>query len=533
MNIDQKIEKKIRFAIICNGSHLQRWQNAVLDELLQLNYVETVALLVPAAQTNVVQTYANPFLYRLRNKFFKHKQQSICEIPDSLKKIKKLIIHPERKGKFSDYFTKEDIKLVEELDLDFILRFGLNIIRGEILTVPRYGIWSFHHGDPAEYRGGPPCFWEVYHNRSSNGAILQRINDRLDAGIILKSGTFSVTNHSWRETLNNTYNQSAKWVKQVCIDIKNNCADYLKSSSATSKAPVYTFPKNGIMINYFFKKLIRKGAFHYNRLFRVEKWQLRIEENCGTTILFHKQKENYYADGFIFHYNNKEYILAEEFSYKSGKGNIVLFINRIKIKSLFNDKVHRSYPYIFQEKKKIYCLPESAESGKIILYEFDENKEELTEAAVLVNDVNAYDPTLLHKNDKWWLFFTTKQNGSGTSLFIYHSNSLFEEFLPHNNNPVKQNIKSARPAGTIYKENGKWVRPSQNCAKTYGGKITLNEILILNEYEFKEQKCGEILPRLNFYGLHHLNKSSDITLMDEKKYVFSFYNFIRVLKLKK
>ena len=37
----------------------------------------------------------------------------------------------------------------------FMLRVGFNIIRGEILNVPKYGVWSFHHDDEVKYRGGP------------------------------------------------------------------------------------------------------------------------------------------------------------------------------------------------------------------------------------------------------------------------------------------------------------------------------------------------------------------------------------------
>ena len=54
-------------------------------------------------------------------------------------------------------------------DLDVILRFGFNILRGEVLTSARYGIWSFHHGDNEFYRGGPPLFWEVVEDNPCSG----------------------------------------------------------------------------------------------------------------------------------------------------------------------------------------------------------------------------------------------------------------------------------------------------------------------------------------------------------------------------
>jgi methionyl-tRNA formyltransferase len=51
-------------------------------------------------------------------------------------------------------------------ELGVLLRFGFNILSGEILTVARYGVWSYHHGDNDYYRGGPPHFWELVERRS-------------------------------------------------------------------------------------------------------------------------------------------------------------------------------------------------------------------------------------------------------------------------------------------------------------------------------------------------------------------------------
>jgi len=37
-------------------------------------------------------------------------------------------------------FSPTDLEVIREYNLDVVLRFGFNIIRGEILKVPRYGI---------------------------------------------------------------------------------------------------------------------------------------------------------------------------------------------------------------------------------------------------------------------------------------------------------------------------------------------------------------------------------------------------------
>src|SRR5664279_2933458 len=70
-----------------------------------------------------------------------------------------VVVSPLRKG-FTDRIRDEDLAVLQQQNLDVVFRFGFRIIRGGILNVARYGVWSFHHGDNREYRGGPPLFWE-------------------------------------------------------------------------------------------------------------------------------------------------------------------------------------------------------------------------------------------------------------------------------------------------------------------------------------------------------------------------------------
>ena len=49
--------------------------------------------------------------------------------------------------RFVHRFPADAIDYLRERQLDVLVRFGFNILRGEILTVAKYGIWSYHHGD--------------------------------------------------------------------------------------------------------------------------------------------------------------------------------------------------------------------------------------------------------------------------------------------------------------------------------------------------------------------------------------------------
>jgi hypothetical protein len=81
--------------------------------------------------------------------------------PRDCRAVSVLACDGSRRGGFSEYFSASDTEISRGQELDFILRFAFGIVRGEILLVPRYGVWSFHHDDEMRYRGGSPAFWWV------------------------------------------------------------------------------------------------------------------------------------------------------------------------------------------------------------------------------------------------------------------------------------------------------------------------------------------------------------------------------------
>ena len=89
-----------------------------------------------------------------------------------------------------DYFSEANCKEIKNLKLDVLLRHEFRIIKGKILNIPKYGIWSFHHGDNDINRGGPPGFWEIMFNQSVTGVTLQILNDKLDGGNVIEKGFY-------------------------------------------------------------------------------------------------------------------------------------------------------------------------------------------------------------------------------------------------------------------------------------------------------------------------------------------------------
>lgn len=83
---------------------------------------------------------------------------------------------------------------------DVVVHFKAGILQGDILTRPKYGVLSFHHGDIRRYRGTPAGFWEFIHNAPRGGVTLQRLTSKLDAGYIVTFKSVDLSDaHTWAE----------------------------------------------------------------------------------------------------------------------------------------------------------------------------------------------------------------------------------------------------------------------------------------------------------------------------------------------
>ncbi len=546
--------QQFRFGILCNSLQLEQWQSNAIRllietghslELIVLNATESPAL--PLSEKILHYPYKR-LLFRLWNRFiFRPKSKKPDDISHVAANAKVLACKVSVRG-FSSYFSSEDVASMQSFQLDFMLRFGFNIIRGEVLSVARFGIWSFHHDDEEVVRGGPPGFWEVYHQMHTNGVILQRLNDMLDKGIVLKKVRFRTIKHAYRAHLDQLYFESARLPLQVCNQLMHK-PDFAGTES-NSKAPIYHPPTNSQMLSFWFRMAWRRIRFHLNDLFRQEDWNIGLIESSLENFIRHPDEaekqvkwfgkpsaSTYLADPFLATVAGEQFVFFELFDYKKGKA-VLLFArekeNFDRYHPLLAEDFHLSFPFVFTLEEDIYVIPECFEAGKINIYRFDPTTEKLLFHQCILDDVNAVDPVLHHHNGLWYLFFTTKDMPS-VHLYIYWAEQAFGPYRPHHNNPVKTDVSNARMAGSIFLLDGKLIRPAQDNGAHYGTAVVLNEITTLTPERFEEtmiQRIDPIHTRAFNQGLHTLNGNHRFTAIDGKRFVFTFAGFWRQLRQK-
>jgi hypothetical protein len=219
-------------------------------------------------------------------------------------------------------------------------------------------------------------------------------------------------------------------------------------------------------------------------------------------------------------------ILAEHYRFDTTRGCIAALTggDRESVTDVIELPVHMAYPYLVEEDGDIYCVPSIPATGKVILYRAVDFPRRWERAAVLLDTFAGTDPTIIRHDGRWWLWCSGGEVGSNTKLHAWHSPDLFGPWTEHPLNPLKTDIRSARPAGTPFTHEGRLYRPAQDSARTYGGRIVLNEVTTLTPTRFEEVSVAHIDPYQDSPypdGLHTLCAVGDVTIIDSKREILT------------
>ncbi|MEQ8625611.1 MAG: hypothetical protein RJQ00_00885 [Vicingaceae bacterium] len=525
-----KPKTKLRFAVLLDSKWLKKWQADAIEDLIKSELAECVQLIQNKNETSYT-TIKLSLGYKIIDRITRNSGPlEVVNIEDLLTSIPLVKVKPIQKGN-ANYFADEDLDSIKQLNLDFLLRFGFGILKGEILSIPTFGVWSFHHGDPTQFRGGPAGFWEIYNKSHTTAAILQRINHQLDQGEVLRRGDFQTINHSYKANLHHVLEEAKYWPTLVAKQICFNDYETFKKESKT-KGKLYKIPST-LQTIYFAKKLIsNKIKFHWNALFKAEKWNIGIvdqpidslvtQELAKVKWIKEAPKNRYYADPFPL---SDKVILAECYNYRSQKGEIIQLDNEGYQQGTFlSKKTHLSYPYTIKTDSAKYLLPENYKNKSLCLYKIEGNK--------IVKEIHLLkggwiDPSITFFENRWWLFCTSKKSPN-EALYLFYAEHIEGPYHPHLLNPVLEDIKSARPAGTMFYKDNKLYRFGQNCSETYGGSIQMKKIIKLSPHDYQEEFVKKFTAkefRTYDKGVHTLSAFGDKILVDAKRFHFNYQNF--------
>ncbi|MGA8276988.1 MAG: hypothetical protein WB784_02160 [Rhodanobacteraceae bacterium] len=440
--------------------------------------------------------------------------------------------------KWSERYSADDLRRVREFDPDVLVRMGSRVLKGDILEVARYGVWSYHHADNLINRGGPAGFWESMLGRPETGCIVQILTDDLDNGTVLYR-SFSCTNDmSVLDNRRNYFWKSSSFLPRCLRDLYElGSAEFFRRVAERNAHPMiysrqfYRQPTNAEYARLVGSKIVEKGRMLWRHARYRPQWILLydVKPEMSSSLWRYKRlmppHDRFWADPHAVEWCGRYYLFIEEYMFATGKGHIAVMImddagNWSDPTIVLERPYHLSYPFIFRHDGQFYMIPESAENSTIELYrcvdfpyswEFQEN---------LMSDVKAYDTTLAFHEGKCWLFANMIENPGASScdeLFLFHSDRPFgSPWTPHPMNPIVSDCKSARPAGNLFSERGQLYRPAQDCSGRYGRGFVFTCVEVLNEQYYREVVVSHAGPdwAKDVIATHTFNRAGALNVID-------------------
>ncbi len=525
--------------LLLDGPELSRLSAAVIEDIQASNFARiefavyrkatedrprrSSGVLNTALRTLMNSNLRRHALYNLYLRFDRKRKRpndplELVDCRPLLSNIESVEVEPIGK-KFVHRFPPETIERVRAKNLDVLIRFGFNILKGDILTAARYGVWSYHHGDNDFYRGGPAHFWELREGSPLSGVILQVLTEELDAGLVLckslfpTEATLSVSANRfgpyWGASdlvirkLNELHRSGWEHVRQKA----------LPAAPYQGKRKIYRTPTNSDMARWLGPVLLKKAIRRPFQQKRIQHWRIGVRirrtplfedltSNPDGVRWIESPKGHFWADPFIVEQDGKAWVFFEDYSYRTKKG--VIACAEISadgdlmspVSCIANGDHHYSYPYVFREGEELFMIPEAWSSGSVDLYRCAEFPNRWERCATLLRG-RFVDTSVWNDGRLWWMMTTSADpDARATILFLFYAERLTGPWQFHPANPISTDVRNNRGAGRVFFDGKRWIRPSQSSSPVYGYSFTLNEIRLLSTTEYAETALREVRPEV-------------------------------------
>ena len=375
--------------------------------------------------------------------------------------------------------------------LDAIVKFGMGLLRipsEEQLPIP---ILSYHHGDPARFRGRPAGYYEMLSGERVVGQVVQRLSNKLDAGDILAFAQTKVAAHSYRSTLVEVYRHSPLILKTA---IDNALAG--RSWRPPQWGRNYRLPSNASILAFLIKQWRHAAGHLFYGLFKEKGWRVATVEadkdaaldvvaaalsNADWQVVPLPERYRFLADPF-FHPEGG--LLVEGFNSRTHRGDI-LHLEQGSARAISGPGGHYSYPATCFDGSRWHVVPEISEWSTAKSFPLDQTLETPTELRI-ARRPRLLDPTPFAHDGAVYIFANLAEEGPSV-LRLWMAEKFGDEFMEHPASPIRISPHGSRMAGSIAMIGGELVRIGQDLQRSYGDGLCFFRINWLDRHRYEEQ----------------------------------------------
>jgi hypothetical protein len=399
-----------------------------------------------------------------------------------------------------------------ELDLDVAFALG-EVDEAPFDGVTRLGVWRFQVDGAAEVAAGEPLSSSALTVRLARGAVPRVAYQswartdplsfaRNRAALLQKTAEFPL------RALREAQRSGREWLEQRPLAKKQG------------QTPVSVLPVVG--------RILKRGV---EKAVAVEQWSLAFsfsERDLNPALEGFTRivppAERDWSEPFALEKNGRYYVFFKEMLRGAAKAHIAMLELEpggrwsAPVRVLERD-YHLSHPFVLEHDGQLYLVPESAKNRTVEAYRCVDFPRRWRLERVLLDGVRLVDATFLRAPDRLWMFANGAAGGSAIfndELHLFHAASLLDEWQPHPRNPVRSDVRGARPAGSLYWRDGALYRPAKICVPRYGAGVTLNRVLRLSPQAYAERAVESIVPPAGgaLLGLHTVNRAGSLTVAD-------------------
>lgn len=409
----------------------------------------------------------------------------------------RLVVMP-RAVENGESLDPDDVAAIRAAQLDVLLQLGFGSLQGEVLGAARHGVWTFAH-DEAARRGVPPFSWELARaDFATEPALLARDPD----GTRVLYRSRSSTQNSLQRNRDAALWKASDFAQRALTDVAAGRRPQSEQDAATLPALPERAPGITDVLRLLGSTASRIARNRLQRRSDQGRWFVALRPRSDRSVLEDSfanftpvvaPPDRFYADPMLFSDNGVDHLFFEDAAIASGIGSISwCAIGADGVPSparvVLERPYHLSYPFVFRFRDRIYMIPETSENRTIELYRAAPFPLHWQLEKVLFHDVVAADSTLLEHGGRLWLFVAMSSGGGPVQdeLFLFHADSPLGDWIPHPRNPIVSDVRRARPAGPLFREDGVLYRLGQDCDASYGSAFQVCRVDVLDETEYHE-----------------------------------------------
>lgn len=502
----------VRVGLMTGGASVPRWTVRTLDQIDACSVAELVGWVQlwdarqPPAGIASARGGRSRLLFELysqldRRRFGGAAEDLLAEVDVSRRLARVPVVRVEADA--------EPVSQVKEWDLDVLLVLGHASAPDGVLECARFGVWSYEpdrEGDAAR----APLFGEVYENASVAAAALHRFRAGA-AGAEVIYASFSATDPlSLHRTRSRVYGKSGHFVVRKLRELhREGDLAVAEPLGQALPPPIRRIPTNRRMLRFGGRLAVRLWRRKALAMGGRQQWFLAYRRRVpglptsgtlGDAKLLVPPRDRFYADPCLVDWGGATYLFFEDYDF--GTENGVISCCRLMPDGrstppevVLERPYHLSYPFVFFVGEEAFMLPETAANRTIELYKAGAFPGGWEPEAVLVNDIDAVDPTLLEHDGRFWLFANVAVDGAShdDELCLFSAATVRGPWQPHPANPVISDVRRARPAGRPFLDDeGNLIRPSQDCSSAYGSAVVFSRVDELTEDRYREVPIGRL-----------------------------------------